>query len=165
MDIHNTNNWIIIGVIAVVLILGGWWVATRQHSPVVGKSADTATTSEKLADATQKGAMVTTASAGETISAVANQEAGMSVTIASMHLSKASWVAIKDKNGWILGAGWFPASATSATVPLLRGTKPGETYTALIYVDDGDKTFDFHVDSLVDGVSSTFTTNASSSAK
>lgn len=166
MDIYNKNNWIIIGVVVIVLILAGWLLMRGgSHSPVVGdvNATSTATSSDTVADATQKTGIVGTSNEGESIS-VDSQDAGLSVAVASMHLTRPSWVAIKDANGWILGAGWFAANATSGTVPLLRGTTPGQTYTALIYVDNGDKAFDFHIDALVDGVSATFTTNAAASS-
>jgi hypothetical protein len=85
---------------------------------------------------------------GETIT-VNDQAAGMNVVVTNVTLIKPSWVAIRDTRGWILGAAWFAAGAENVSVPLLRGTVAGQTYQAVIYVDNSDKTFDLHTDSIV----------------
>ena len=82
--------------------------------------------------------------------------------ISDARLMHPSWIAIKDTKGWVLGAGWFNASVEAVKVPLLRNTVAGETYQAVIYVDNGDKRFDLHADTLLVGldnapVASTFT--------
>lgn len=153
----DSMYWIIGIAVAIVVVILGWWLFTKK--PVAGQgNTPTATTTtnggQKGGTTTQSGA-VTTPAAGEALSVV-DQAAGDSVTIASMTLTKPSWIAVQDKRGWILGAGWFPAGATSGSVPLLRATLAGETYTALVYVDDGDKTFDFKKDAIVSGVSGSF---------
>ncbi len=49
----------------------------------------------------------------------------------------------------ILGAAWFPSSATSGSVKVQRATQAGKTYSVVIYVDDGDKKFDYKKDQLI----------------
>lgn len=89
----------------------------------------------------------------------------MSVVVASVTLNQSSWIAIRDESGSILGAGLFPAGTqTDVSVPLLRGTEAGQHYQVLIYVDDGNKQFDFHKDALLTGadgsvVGTTFAAN------
>ena len=89
-----------------------------------------------------------TASQGETVTA-SNQPAGASVSIASMTLTRKSWLTVVAANGTILGAGLFPATATEGAIPLERDTVAGQTYKIVIYVDNGDKVFNFHKDLLV----------------
>jgi len=87
---------------------------------------------------------------------VQDQSAGMGVSITSMNLTRETWVAVRDSKS-ILGAGRFSPGATSGTVKLLRATEAGKAYQVVVYVDDGDKKFDFKVDAVVPGVGSTFT--------
>ena len=113
-------------------------------------AAPTATTTEAGGQANA------VAASGESL-AVMNQDAGMSVKISAMELTRESWVAIKEvASNRILGAGRFPPGATAGTVKLLRGTQAGGKYEALIYVDDGEKKYDLHADDLVLGVSAPF---------
>ena len=149
MNNKERTNLIIIGAALIIIVLLGWLVVSRNRAPssVLGNS--TTTTSGTSATTT------TTASSSDTLT-VKDQKSGLNVDVESMTLSADSWVAVKDPNGWILGAGRFAPGTVSGSVPLLRGTLAGKTYTVVIYTDNGDKAFDFHTDTLVDGVSSTF---------
>jgi hypothetical protein len=89
-----------------------------------------------------------TASQGEAVAA-SNQPAGSSVEVSSMTLARKSWLAVMASDGSILGAGLFPADATSGTIPLQRDTVAGSTYEVVIYADDGDDIFNFRKDLLV----------------
>lgn len=159
VETNDTKGWIIGAVVLVAVIAGGWWLIkhSKATSSVVGSdtSSSTTETSGTVGDnmpidmAVTANTTMTTTASGETVSAK-DQPAASSVMIASMSLTKASWIAVKDAKG-ILGAGWFPAGATAGAVPLLRATKAGESYQAVIYVDDGDKQFDMRKDSFVMG--------------
>lgn len=170
---NEQRAWIIGGiVIAIIIILLGWLIM-RQHSYPTGMNSNgTATTSG--ATTTTTGASTTTTvpkapsqvttstatSDGESV-AVADQAAGNTVALSSVHLTKRSWVAIEDSRKWTLGAKRLEASDTEGTVPLLRNTTAGETYTAVIYADNGDGVFDIHADTMLLGsdgnpVSATF---------
>jgi len=171
MDIDaNTRNWIITGAIVIIIVLLGWWLVARNRStsPVMNDGSATTTQETDSSSATDSGTGATSnpetgtsvggnsnsaplplaTAAGETIS-VSDQPAGSYVMIASVKVTKPSWVAIKDTKGWVLGAARVDVSAEAVQVPLLRNTTAGQNYQALIYVDDGDKQFDFHKDLLV----------------
>ncbi len=78
--------------------------------------------------------------------------AGKQVAAASLTLSQPSWIAIRDSNGRILGAAWFPkGSHSKVTVPLLRATTAGQKYQVQLYADNGDRMFDTHADILITG--------------
>jgi hypothetical protein len=166
METNNVTQWAIIGAAVLVLIAGGSWLAMR------GNDAAPADTDEEVSATTTpstttvetktlpKGTQMAT-SDGETV-AVSDQAAGTSVSLDGMELTRASWIAVRDDMR-ILGASWFPSSATSGTVKLQRATVSGKSYSVVIYVDDGDKKFDFKTDKLitVDGkpVGTSFTAN------
>ncbi len=151
MGVKTTH--IVIGVGALIIILlVGWMISTRMRvsSTVVGEN-DKTNASEKTP--------VTTTTNTQTGGAlvVEDQVAGERVVIKAMEMSSTGWIAIKEvASGRILGAGWFPAGATSGSVPLLRATSAGQNYEAVVYVDDGNKVFDMKVDTLVAGVSAPF---------
>lgn len=157
MDISR-KGWWVIGVIVVVVILIGlsWLVSVRRagESQEMAKEAQlSATTSapalEGASEQTDETASGNTVQlAGETVT-VSDQKAGASVAVDSVSVVKPTWIAIKDTNGWVLGAELINQSEDNASVTLIRNTKPGETYQAVMYVDDGDQWFDLHKDALV----------------
>jgi hypothetical protein len=155
METNNVTQWVIIGIAAVILIGGGFWLAMRTPSTSSNEMASStnATTTTSTTSSTVKGTnsvpkgSMTTSSAGEAVT-VNDQKAGSSVSIASMTLTHASWVAVRD-DLHILGAAWFPSNATKGSVELLSPTVSGKAYRTVIYVDDGDKKFDMHKDQLI----------------
>jgi len=169
----NTRNWVITGIsVIIVIVLVGWAIAAkRTGSPVIGSgiantdkevasSTNTKDTSKPEANFSRPSASETAVASGETVT-TPDQPAGISVSITQATLKRPSWVAIRDTSGRILGAGWFAVSGENLSVPLLRATEAGQVYQAVIYIDDGDKQFDFHKDTLVTSsegapVSSTF---------
>ena len=157
----NSNNNIVrnwlsgIGAALVAIVVITYALHRSDTMPVIAGAEATSTTSASstasLADQnmfpTAEGTR-TTGSMGETVT-ISNQPAGRSVTISDMTIARKSWVAVKDTSGSILGAALFAAGTTSGTVPLLRATRAGERYEALIYVDNGDKMFNLRKDLLV----------------
>lgn len=146
------TQWVIIGAAVLVLIVGGAWLAMRGKSdrPVAQEQAATttpATTTTVTPESNVPKGSVTATSDGESIS-VADQPAGKTVTLSSLSLTRASWVAVRDDMS-ILGAAWYPSSATTGTVKLQRETVSGKSYRVVIYVDDGDKKFDYKKDQLI----------------
>ena len=157
----QTTNWIIAGLVALVVIIGGGWLIARERSGTMAGANATSTESVSKTSGTaaenpnpaptpspstaSKPAVSnpTSAASGETI-AVADQPAGSSVSIADANLAKPSWIVIRGTNGWALGAAWFYKSGKNLTVPLVRKTVAGEMYQAVIYVDDGNKKLELH---------------------
>lgn len=168
METNSTTQWIIIAAAVLVLIIGGAWLAMRGKASTAPTDKTPATstiptTATATVDATvniPKGT-VTATSDGESVAAE-NQAAGNTVTLSSLSLTRASWVAVRDDRS-ILGAAWFPSSATAGTIKLQRATESGKSYRVVIYVDDGDKKFDYKKDQLItqDGgpVGGSFTAN------
>ncbi len=150
MDMKNYTNWVIIGAIAVIVLAGGWWFFMEKPADAGPNTlvADVGTgNSVNLTNPYPGTSYATTTTAGETVR-VQNQNAGSSVVISSMNLSRESWIAVRDSRS-ILGASRFSAGATSGTVKLLRPTEAGKSYTLVVFIDDGDKKFDFRVDPIV----------------
>lgn len=155
METNNVTQWVIIGAAVIVLVVGGAWLAMRGGAtePALDTTANTSSTTVSTTPAVVESTnnvpkgTVTATSDGESVS-VANQPAGTSVALSSMSLTHATWVAVRDDMS-ILGAAWFPSSATAGTVELQRGTQSGKSYRVVMYVDDGDKKFDMHADQLI----------------
>ena len=117
----TTTNWIIAGLVALVVIIGGGWLIARERSgTLAGANATTTETTSTAVTAgtestnptaapgeTTKISNPTSAASGETIS-VLDQPAGANALVADVTLSKPSWVVIRGTNGWALGAAWFP---------------------------------------------------------
>ena len=153
--VRNWLSGIAAALVAIVLIT--YALHRSDTTPVVAGVEATSTTSASSTAAlsqadqnmfpTAEGTQ-TTGSMGETVT-ISNQPAGRSVTISDMTIARKSWVAVKDTSGSILGAALFAAGSTSGRVPLLRATRAGERYEALIYIDNGDKAFNLRKDLLV----------------
>ncbi len=146
------TQWVIISAAVIVLVVGGAWLVMRDRVAAPAEVVETTTTTPTSAatvtstNNVPKGT-VTATSDGESVT-VANQAAGETVTLSSVSLTRASWVAVRDDMS-ILGAAWFPSSATSGSIELQRATVSGKSYRVVIYVDDGDKQFDFKKDQLI----------------
>lgn len=165
MEGMNTTNWIIAAIASlIVIIAGGWLIAREKSGGVVAEQMATTTNSLATAtDVTSSKAIdsavtvgekptPTAAGSGETVT-VKDQVAGNTVTVANVKLSKPTWVAIKGTNGWVLGAAWVNETSDNISVSLVRPTVKGETYQAVLYVDDGDKKFSLHAaDTLITDV-------------
>ena len=158
----------IIGVLVLIILIGGAiMIGARKSSPAttMGEEATTSASGEMTESyATSSGEATakdtssksdatstpsTVASGSDSVSVV-DQSAGKAVAVADVSLAKDGWVAIED-NGWVLGAAWFPAGDhKNVTVSLLRATKAGSTYKAVLYYETtGDHNFDLHKDTLV----------------
>ena len=163
-------QWFGGGFAAGVVIIGFIWIGMSNHTAKVAVSeAGMATSSGKVASTTQpaktpNAAVVVTeatpTASGETVSAV-DQSAGATAYISSVTVMHPTWIAIKDISGRVLGAHRIDASGENIPVSLLRATVPGQTYQAVLYVDNGDNEFNLHTDTLVVGsegapVASTF---------
>jgi hypothetical protein len=164
MDMNDTGNRVIAAIVIVLLIIGAWYLG---HATVVSEmagsddaSASVSTTSMQasgtdrtVADASANTIVPTKVLAagvsGNAVS-VPDQPAGMSVGVSSVTLPEAGWVAIRDSEGRILGAGIFNAGTSkNVVIDLLRGTVSGERYQVLLYADLGDRQFDLHKDTLL----------------
>jgi len=150
---------VIIGVLVLVVLVGGWMmIAGKRGSTSTTMGPVSTSTAKEKADskdaATSKKsaaqtANVATATGSEKIS-VLDQSAGKSVNVDSVTLPKLGWVAVQDEKEWVLGAARVEAGThEDVTVKLLRATEKGETYKVVLYVDDGDKKFDLHKDTVI----------------
>ena len=119
-----------------------------SENTVITNDDDNDQTAEEV-DATANNASIN----GYSVSVI-DQEAGNVVHIAQAVFEKEAWVAIREDRdgqlGNILGAYRYPAGTNSGSVELMRGTIAGNIYYAVIYIDDGDKEFDFKKDALVE---------------
>jgi hypothetical protein len=84
---------------------------------------------------------------------VSDQKAGDSVLIDSVTVPPPGvWVAVREMAGSslgnVLGAARARNPMSNLSVPLLRGTVPGQTYAVELYRDDGDGMFDANQDSV-----------------
>ncbi len=157
MTFSERTYQISIGVLVLVILVGGWWAFDKKGLPIKGDattlSEAVSQNSDAAADATSGTRPVTPAASvavsGDAVS-VQDQSAGDTVRVDSATLPHMGWVAVRDGDGRVLGAARLEAGAhTTVQVELLRATETGERYQILLYVDDGDKAFDLHKDTLL----------------
>jgi len=140
----------IASIIAFALGFFAAWLVFRADIPLQSPEDVTPIAENGKADkasSTKSDSKVSTGMSGEGIISVSDQEFGDVVSISSVSLDSAGWIAIhEDRDGGpgnILGAGWFPqGTSEDAEIELLRGTVPGATYYAVLRSDDGDREFD-----------------------
>ena len=159
IDLNDSSNRIIAAIVLALVFLGGWWLIARSVSaPAAAPEEKTqGETGANGSGGKEPGSALgplsddtpTIAASTESIK-VADQAAGMSVSVKEAALVQMGWIAVRDGSGRTLGAGRFePGIHADIEVPLLRATEAGQSYQALIYVDDGDKLFDLRTDILV----------------
>lgn len=173
MDMKNAYAPVVIGV-AVGLVVGfaaGWYWTENKYSSNEDENNTTNEEVQVVLEEQMPESFLGSESAEATNESIeiSEQEAGSSVVVDKVTLSESGWVAVREMRdgmmGNILGAKRIqnPGTISRVSVPLLRPTLSGETYTVVIYRDDGDRDFDFNFDALVvrggDPVSATFQTN------
>ncbi len=141
----NKKNVIILTVVIVVLIVVGYFFGNQK---IALAPATNLKNNSKVA--TDK-AVVTTSSSKITI---ANQIPGEVVLVSEVMMNENGWVAVHDdvdgKPGNILGAYFLNAGTyKNQMVPLLRGVTDDHSYLVVIHKDDGDKVFDYKIDTPV----------------
>lgn len=138
MEPKKKLGWIIVAAFIVGFAIS--WIVLGMKATAPGESAVSSST-QSLVD-------------GSNAVSVSNQLPGLTAIIDSVSLGASGWVAIhedRDGNpGNILGAVWLP-EGTHKTVPveLLRATVPTNMYYAVLHSDDGDKTFDYKIDTPI----------------
>jgi|GEM_PF-1582527 len=133
-------------------------VTSNNTASTTGTGGNTANTSgTQTTGGTQTSGNAATPSIqgkGEYTVTAYDQPAGNMVDIIA-HLPTDSWIAVHDdangKLGNILGAGWFGSGVASGKVQLIRSTIPDTAYHVVIYHDNGNNTFDYHIDPVVTG--------------
>ena len=157
----ETQQWVIAGVMVLIVALAGWWLFTRPAADQ-GDANKTATSTNQTSGTTTSnndGRPTTGMSAGETVT-IETQTAGDHVHVAQAQLSRVSWLAVRDDLRIYGAARVNPpvggGTVSEVTIPLLRNTESGKSYTLVVYADDGDGAFDFKKDALVEGLSATF---------
>jgi hypothetical protein len=172
MDNNNKNgamqNYVIVAIIAFALGLGSGalWAekkasltaspadSTENTAVVVGSDVSTpsSTTSNPSDETTAEQPTGTLLVKNSVI--VHDQVPGVSVEVSALSIEQSSWIVIREDNGAgapgkILGAQLFDAGTGSGKVDLLRGTEEGKTYYAMIYTDNGDRSFDPKTDTPI----------------
>lgn len=160
MDTNSSTQWVVVAIVAVVLIGGGVWLFMRDSGSDVNGAATTTPNSNSTTtvSTSSSGAIsgTVTQPSGEAIT-VADQPAGDSVRVSSVNLSGTGWVAVRDSMRIYGAARLNEGTSENVSIKLLRNIEAGKTYQVVVYVDDGDKVFDFKKDALVSGVSDSFT--------
>lgn len=91
-----------------------------------------------------------TVSSEENWVVVEDQFPGNQVQLKAVSFSDSGWAAVyEDRDGEpgnILGAQRFDAGEHTGTVDLTRGTEEGSLYYVILHRDDGDREFDFKID-------------------
>lgn len=85
----------------------------------------------------------------------ADQAAGRAVLVEEATLPATGWVVVHELKGGELGNALGAARRDAGAhdkviVDLLRATEPSVSYAVVLYVDDGNRAFDLHGDSLVE---------------
>lgn len=159
------NTKVIIGgIILLVLVVAAWWLTTKPKADDTMNQANgsqTSTTTQQSGSTSSSTAQPTVdVNTGEEIS-VSDQPAGDSVQVVEAKLSRVTWLAVRDPLRIYGAAKVTPpqggGTVQDITIPLLRNTAAGTSYTVVAYVDDGDGVFDFKKDSLVNGLDDAFT--------
>lgn len=158
MTLNERTYQIIIGVLVLIILVGGWFAFGKKQSsttgsPAVAKTDTMQDTSSSMSGSEDvmgsSGSGSSMAVSGDAVS-VSDQPAGDKVAVNSVYLPQMGWVAVRDSSGHVLGAARLDAGTHSdVQVDLLRNTEAGEHYQVLLYIDDGDKVYDLHKDTLL----------------
>ncbi len=155
---YTKSALIVLFLIGIILGAGGYYLFENSKSlNLVGKRNTNTTKKVKdnVIENNSTNVFITNSKVFSTDNIVIkNQPAGLRVIINSVALSNDGWVAVREDNngepGNILGARRFNTGIyKQELIELLRNTVEGETYYAVIYLDDGDKIFNYEKDIIV----------------
>ena len=152
---------ITVGAVAVLALLAWGAISLRHRSEQAGVVTDTSDTAPTDASdttpTTPAGGANTATSPAEapvasalTFTVPTPQDAGSTVAVSGVVVDKPTWVVVSEDAGGVpgtvLGAGLFWAGHSDGDVPLLRATKAGASYLVTEAPDNGNRTYDLHVD-------------------
>ncbi|RJR14114.1 hypothetical protein C4585_00765 [Candidatus Parcubacteria bacterium] len=147
-----SDNRLLIGGAAALVIIGALWFMTRDAEAPTAETGNQNTVANETTNENNESTLPTTPSRtsdDESIT-VEDQAATSSVKISSVTFAETGWVAVRDDRGWTLGAKRFePGTHTDVIMTLLRATEAGQRYQALLYIDDGDGKFDLEKEILL----------------
>jgi len=139
---------------AIVSFIVGFGISWILFSVPVNAPTNT---DSSVSDTEASSTEVTNASSTQSVDgigsiSVVDQVASKTVSIKSVILAHPGWIVIREDRdgqpGNILGAQWLPEGTfDDQFVELLRGMKSQNTYYAVLYNDDGNKLFDYKIDS------------------
>ena len=139
------KNIIILTAGVVIVILAGYFFWGQKVALAPSEEIKTTKTETKINSSQE---------ATSAKIAISNQLPGEVVLVSEVIMIDAGWVAVHDNNngqpGNILGAYFLPAGTyQNQMIPLLRGVTDGNSYLIVIHQDDGDKIFDYKLDTPV----------------
>ena len=174
---HSGSGGKIVGGFIAGLVIGAlittiWFTSAGSTAATTSNTSTTTAVTDTTGTQTTAGNTATGASMlpSSSLSVASPQDAGMQVVVNSATVSVPTWLLVYDSssNGQpvrILGASmFFPENNGKGTsIPLLRATQSGQTYTIGERIDDGDHKLSFTLDKLVvdssgNAMRSTFTT-------
>jgi len=116
-----------------------------------------------VSGATNNNASNNTVEVGDGSITVNDQPAGNSVAISNLELpTEAGWIGVQEVidgvPGNILGAARYSVEEglIPTSIELVRGTTAGGVYNVIFFTNFGDKGFDLSEDTLIEGISTTF---------
>lgn len=138
MEFKKKLGWIIVAAFIIGFAIS--WIVLGMGSATPEGGDSSATSTESISSP-----------AGPNALSVANQVSGLTVAIDSVTLENSGWVAIHEERdgglGNILGAAWIPeGTSENVSIDLLRATAAERSYYAVLHGDNGDRTFDYHID-------------------
>lgn len=139
------------GVIAILVILGVWWMLGRGNEAAAPETNDTVNNEQNEAtdnvpepgtDGTATNQLPTTNDA----IAVSDQTSGSSITIDNYVLNKAGFIEIHEVTsegapGTIVGQSGYLVAGRGQDLEVNAKVVAGRDYIAMIHIDNGDKKF------------------------
>ena len=137
----NRKNTILLIIGACVIILASYLL--WGENIVLAPSKDLKIDTEKISNKTLPSKIFVT-----------SQIPGEVVRVSQVTLDNDSWIAVHDDNegkpGNILGAYFLPKGThNDQMIPLLRGVTDERSYLVIIHQDNGDRVFDYKIDTPI----------------
>jgi len=142
-----------IGLVVVCVIAALFAIGWRHRDTEKGISATTTNTKKVTETTTQTMPNSVTVGSIKGLGVSPMQDAGNEVAVSVEEVTAPAWVVVYENNngkpGNVLGAGYMTPTIVASTVPLLRGTTPGQTYFIGQTTDDGDATYSMQKDAAL----------------
>ncbi|NTV44147.1 MAG: hypothetical protein HGA67_00420 [Candidatus Yonathbacteria bacterium] len=153
--VSPTARMFAVGIIGIIIGWGGYYLWDNRD--IAKGNNDTPTAEENSENASDSITSEKPSMPEEISAVVGEQPEGMHVSVSSVTTDRTIWVAVREDTdgalGNILGAALvFPGTYEGVWIDLMRNTFAGQKYHVVIYVDDGDKVFDYTKDVMLPGL-------------
>lgn len=130
---------LLLGII-ILAVLVYWFTQNHKASAPENGNAPAEGTENTIPSSSNSNSNTSSSQVKDSV-VMSEQTSGSSVTIDNFYLSKPGFIAIQDSSGTVIGHSGLLQAGMGQDLEISAPVKTGRSYSAVIYVDDGNAKF------------------------